>query len=193
MLCAPETRSLPGEPSSDVWRSCAGDQGGMLSCCLTSSTGEADACQMIRHLTARRSVELKERDTARLIELCVGHAGLLKASLGLLWDEQQARGLEEIGQALGDEPAVQAECKKMWEGISESEQAALCTLVGGAPADPEALRRLKRKGLVCQGRSESFVLFSPLFADYIRGQVSRPTEGGGTSRFPHRVPIDGDA
>ena len=139
--------------------------------CGLGPYSEADARQMIGHISARRSIALSAEDTTHLIALCGGHAGLIKASLSLIWSEQQARSLEEIASALGDESTVQAECQKMWDGISDSEQIALGALVNGEAVDPEALRRLKRKGLVRQGQPEPLGLFSPLFADYVRRQA----------------------
>ncbi len=46
---------------------------------------EADARQMMHYLASERSAELSVGDTASLSKLSGGHAGLLKATLSLLW------------------------------------------------------------------------------------------------------------
>lgn len=151
---------------------------------------QADTRQMIHHLVSQRSIELSEDDTTRLVELSGGHAGLLKATLSLLWNARYEGDLAKLAPALNDEPAVRAECQKVWDSLPESEQAALCTLAGGAQADPPTLRRLQRKGLVREGQPAP-PLFSPLFADFVRQQTPSPLGGTVISRSPPIVQIDG--
>jgi len=146
--------------------------------CGLGPYGEADARQMIGYLASRRFIELSERDTARLIEFSGGHAGLLKVILSLLGDTHRESVMAEISLALKDEPAVQAECRKVWDSLPESEQTALLALAGGGQADLQALRRLKRKGLVRESHPESPLLFSPLFADFIRRPDPASCSGG---------------
>lgn len=164
--------------------------------CGLGPYNEADAGQMIRYLASQRSIELSGGDIARLIKLCGGHAGLLKAIMSLLWDAHQEGGgsaelevLAELVPALGDKPAVQAECRKVWDSLSESEQTALCALAGEAQADPHMLHRLKRMGLLQEGRSETF-FFSPLFADFVHQQAP-PSKSVIVSRSHREVQIDG--
>jgi hypothetical protein len=151
---------------------------------------QADAQQMISYLASQRSIELGAGDAARLIELSGGHAGLLKAILSLLGDARQDGGLVELAPILKDEPAVHAECQKVWDSLSEGEQTALCTLASGMVADPDALHRLERKGLVREGRSGSSI-FSPLFADFVCQQAPPLPTGTVISRFPRVVQIEG--
>jgi hypothetical protein len=165
--------------------------------CGLGPYNEADAGQMIRYLASHRSIELSGGDIARLIKLCGGHAGLLKAVMSLLWDAHQEGGgsaelevLAELAPALGDEPAVQAECRKVWDSLLESEQTALCALAGGTVADPDALHRLKRKGLVREDQPTPS-LFSPLFADFVRQQAPPSLTDTVISRFPRIVQIEG--
>jgi len=139
--------------------------------CGLGPYSEADAQQMIHYLASRRAIELNEPDTARLVELGGGHAGLLKAILSLLGNVNQESGLTELTLSFKDEPAVQAECKKVWDSLSTSERFALHTLACGAQADLDILRRLKLKGLVRQSHSRPPTLFSPLFADFCRQQI----------------------
>jgi hypothetical protein len=158
--------------------------------CGLGPYSEADARQMIRYLASQRSIELSEGDTARLVKLSGGYAGLLKAIMSLLWDAHHGGDLAELALALRSEPAVQAECRKVWDSLPESEQAVLCALMGGAQAAPHTLRRLKRKGLV-RGDQPTPSLFSPLFADFVQQQSPPPTKGVIVSRSPRKVQIDG--
>jgi hypothetical protein len=85
--------------------------------CGLGSYGETDARQMIGYLASQRAVELSEGETVRLIELSGGHAGLLKATLSLLWDAHYEGEMVKLSPALGDDPAVQAECRKVWDSL----------------------------------------------------------------------------
>jgi hypothetical protein len=158
--------------------------------CGLGPYSEADARQMICRLASRRSVELNEGDMAHLIELSGGHAGLLKATLSLLWGAYQESSLTELIPTLSSEPAVQAECQKVWESLSQDEQAALCTLTDGVPVDPHTLRRMTRKGLIREGISGTLV-FSPLFADFVHRQLPSSMKGTLISRAPPVVRVGG--
>jgi DNA-binding winged helix-turn-helix (wHTH) protein len=91
--------------------------------------------------------------------------------------------------ALNDEPEVQIECRKVWGGLSKSEQTALCAVAGGAQADGHTLRRLWRKGLLREDRS-GLAIFSPLFAGFVRRQLPPVTTGTVVRRSPRFVQID---
>ena len=158
--------------------------------CGLGPYSEADARQMIHYLVSRRSIEVNSKDTAHLIELSGGHAGLLKAALSLLWDVHPEGDLAELIPALIDEPTIQAECAKMWQGLSESEQTALCALVSGTQAAPNILRHLKLKGLVRENEFEQS-LFSPLFTDFVYQQIPPLIKNTIVSRSPPMVRIDG--
>ncbi len=157
--------------------------------CGLGPYGEADARRMVRYLASRRSSELSAADTARLVELSGGHAGLLKTLLSLLWDAHHGGDLAGMAPALKDEPAVQAECLKVWGSLPEGEQSALSVLASGGQADLHVLRRLKRKGLVRGGQLSS--IFSPLFAHFIHQQSPPATKGVLVSRSPRIVQIEG--
>lgn len=139
--------------------------------CGLGPYSETDARQMIHYLASERFVELSTEDTANLIELSGGHAGLLKAAWGVLSNIRCGGDLEKLALVLGDEPAVQAECRKVWDNLSEDEQAALCDLVKERKIDPQTLQRLKLKGLVWENEARSR-LFSPLFVKFISRQAS---------------------
>jgi hypothetical protein len=137
--------------------------------CGLGPYSQADARRMIHHLVSLRSVEMRERDVTHLIELSGGHAGLLKATLSLLWDTRQRNSLEELVPTLKDEPSIQAECRKVWDSLPEDEQIALCTLENGAKVPPQILCHLQYKGLVREDEAQ-LSLFSPLFTHFVRQQ-----------------------
>jgi len=158
--------------------------------CGLGPYSEADARQMIGYLASQRSIELSAGDTAHLIELSGGHAGLLKAILSMLWGVHYGSSLSEIVPSLGGEPTIEAECRKVWGSLGATEQIGLRALAGGMQADPHTLHRLERKGLVEETRSKA-CLFSRVFGDFVRQQALPVAEGTQISRSPRRVQIDG--
>jgi len=161
--------------------------------CYLGPYCQADAQQMARYLASQRSLELSPRDAARLVELSGGHAGLLKATVSLLWSAGFEGNLAKLPPVLAGEPALQAECRKVWDGLLEDEQGALCALVSGVHADPAALGSLRRRGLVREAGSQppASSIFSPLFAGFVRRQTPPSMEGTVISRSPPVVQIDG--
>jgi DNA-binding winged helix-turn-helix (wHTH) protein len=161
--------------------------------CDLEPYNEADTRQMIDQLASRRSIELNEADTASLVQLSGGHAGLLKAIMSRIWNEPyQDSGLAQITPTLTNEPAVQAECRKVWDSLPEREQAALATLTGQTSVDSRVLQRLKGRGLVREGQpTPSF--FSPLFADFIRRQAPPSTKSVMINPSSRKVQLEGQA
>lgn len=157
--------------------------------CGLGPYSEADAQQMIRYLASQRPVGLGAGDIARLIQLSGGHAGLLKAILSLLWDTPYEGNLDELVLTLHDEQLVQAECRKVWDGLSKIEQTTLCTLASGAQIDPHTLRHLKRRGLVQEGRPDT-PIFSPLFTSFVLQQSLTSAKDTVVRRSPSMVQID---
>jgi hypothetical protein len=158
--------------------------------CYLGPYGEEDSQQMVRYLASRRSAVIAEQDVSHLIDLSGGHAGLLKAALSTLWDRYRAGIVVEVRSTLGDEPAVQAECRKVWQSLAEGEQLALCALVRDEPVDANTLAHLERRGLARRSGSGQAV-FSPLFAGYARLQGPPPVKGTAVRRSPRLVQIEG--
>jgi DNA-binding response OmpR family regulator len=166
--------------------------------CGLGPYNEADARQMIDFLAVQQSIALDEASTKRLLELSGGHAGLLKDILSLLRNvlqesrntDEPAKLLARIAPTLLEAQVVQDECQKIWASLSEDEQTALPTLLAGQPVDPPTLQRLSRKGLVRQGSSE-ILLFSPVFADFVRRQRPSAPPEVVISRSPRRVQLEG--
>jgi DNA-binding winged helix-turn-helix (wHTH) protein len=158
--------------------------------CYLGPLCEADARYMIEYEAAQRSAALSAEDIARVCELSGGHPATLKAILGLLWDVRRGGSLARLAATLDGEPAVQAECRKVWDGLTEGEQAALRALAAGAQADPGALQRLEYRGLVRADQS-GVGLFSPLFAAFVRRQLPPPAGGVIVSHSPRVVQVAG--
>jgi hypothetical protein len=157
--------------------------------CTLGPYDQTDAQQMILYLASRRSMKPSAKATEHLITLSGGHAGLLKVTLNLLWDARQEGRLSEWATTLPDDQAVQAECRKLWDGLLEDEQSALRALANRARAEPQALCQLRRRGLVREA-SSGVSIFSPLFAEYIRRQ-SPPLQGLIIRRSPRIAQING--
>ncbi|MEW6404387.1 MAG: helix-turn-helix domain-containing protein [Chloroflexota bacterium] len=157
--------------------------------CELGPLGEADAREMISHLTTSRSLELNEIQTKRLVELSGGHGGLIKAMLSLLWGKNYEGDLARLELAIKDEPVIEHECHKIWSGLSKSEQASLSFLVGENLGDPQALQRLTSRGLL--RKADPPVVFSPLFAVFVQKQSPPSANGTYISRSPHIVQLDG--
>jgi DNA-binding winged helix-turn-helix (wHTH) protein len=160
--------------------------------CYLGPLNEADTRYRLRWLAAQRCVGLSEQDIARMIELSGGYPSLFRVILNLLWDPQQAHNLADLAPRLKDEPAVQAECRKIWGSLAEKERGALRAVANGMPIAPPVLENLKRRGLVRAGPSRSPVIFASLFADFVR----RQTTTSATSRVliqrdTREVEIDG--
>jgi DNA-binding winged helix-turn-helix (wHTH) protein len=160
--------------------------------CELGPCNDADARQIIGYHAAKRSLEVSAEDTASLIELSGGHAGLLKTVLRLLWNAPPDFGLDRLAPTLTEEPLIQTECRKVWDSLAANEQTPLRLLATNKPIDPLALDRLKRRGLVRTNPARSTALFSPLFADFVRRQfITAPLSRVIIQRETREVEIDG--
>jgi DNA-binding winged helix-turn-helix (wHTH) protein len=145
---------------------------------------------MIHQLASRRSIEFSEPDTASLIQLSGGHAGLLKAIMSRIWNAPQPSDLAQITPTLTNEPAVQTECRKVWDSLSEGEQVILGALTAGTSVDSHTFQRLERRGLIRADQSTP-ALFSPLFADFVRRQNPPTTRNVIINRSTREVQLEG--
>lgn len=157
--------------------------------CWLGPYSDKDAQEMIRYLAARRSRILSETNTARLIELSGGHAGLLKAILSFIWNHEDKIGLI-MDLQLTNEPAIRRECGKIWESLSDYEQTYLSSLASGESQPPEKLLRLTARGLVLNAEVGS-MFFSPLFEAFVKQQIPSSPKGTYINRSTHTVQIDG--
>lgn len=150
---------------------------------------EPDARQMIRHLLAQDNFELTSEAVQRLIELCGGHAGLLKAALSLRGNKPEGGHLEKTFPDLSKEPTIQAECGRIWNSLSGPERQALQALAGGAVSQSAAPAELKLKGLILGDPPR--LIFSPLFSTFVSEQSPSSRGGLSVDRTTGKVYIEG--
>ncbi len=158
--------------------------------CYLGPLNEEGTRQRIYYLASQRSADLDAEDVERILDLCGGHTGLLKAILGQLWDRHRGSDWAELALLLQDAPEVRTECLRIWGSLSEREQAAAGALVTGLQADPDMLDLLKLRGVVKAGQSGD-TLFSSLLADFVRQQPLPVAARTVVHRSPRLVQIDG--
>jgi len=114
-----------------------------------------------------------------------GHPGLL-AAVGQVLASLPKGWSGDLARTAGLEPALRAECLKMWTQLRPEEQDDLVALVLNAESGKQQarLQRLESLGLVREG-----VLFSPIFAEFV-GRRGRAAEV--TSQGVHLDPDSGD-
>ena len=114
-----------------------------------------------------------------------GHPGLL-AAVGQVLASLPKGWSGDLARTAGLEPALRAECLKMWTQLRPEEQDDLVALVLNAESGKQQarLQRLESLGLVREG-----VLFSPVFAEFV-GRRGRAAEV--TSQGVHLDPDSGD-
>jgi hypothetical protein len=106
-----------------------------------------------------------------------GHLGLVLAITRAL-GEVTGETVRDAGQdwlihrqvkdLLDSELNVQAECRKLWDDLIETQQDALIAVVGAEEeADQHAIESLRTKGVLHQDES---LIFSPVFEGFVRRQ-----------------------
>jgi hypothetical protein len=137
----------------------------------------SDVDQIIGWVASQEGYTFDDQDREFLHHQADGHMGLLLAvcrALGEVTGEpvrdpgQDWLIHRQVREQLDRQINVQAECRKVWEDVTEEEQDALMALVGGeAEVDRQTLERLQAKGLV---RGEEGLLFAPVFEGFVRRQ-----------------------
>lgn len=141
---------------------------------------QADAELVLRRVEQRLEWQLPEPERAAAIALSGCHPVLLNAICLARYDQPQLDlSSPEIGWAL-ELPAVQTEFGQLWHALDARERLALIALVlpaasnghgradnGIEPSDPAAVRRLRDRALLVEGR-----VFSPLFARFVEQKAS---------------------
>lgn len=130
-----------------------------------------DASDAVRELVSRRGWNLEEAVLRNLLDLCGGHAGLLRSSAAALGNlstvPQDVATLEVL---LGNDSDVERESEKLWNSLPIDEQESLTyhTTRGALAADQDQLRSLTQKGVLMKSSGAGVRLFSPLFARFIQ-------------------------
>jgi DNA-binding winged helix-turn-helix (wHTH) protein len=143
---------------------------------------EADARLTLSRLADRHKFSLTPGKTEQLLTLTGRHSGLLREAYRVAREQPP-----DLEQALASEPQVQAECQRIWLSLAAEEQQALITLANGVmplPSQAGVLARLERKGLVSRPAGPVPVLFSSVFAAYLKQQ--QPAAGARLYVDPQR-------
>jgi hypothetical protein len=137
----------------------------------------ADVEQVIAWVAAQEGYTFDDEDRAFLRHHADGHLGLLLAvsrALGEVTGEpvrdagQDWLIHRQVREQLDRELNVQAECRKLWDDLTEAQQDALMGMVGAEEdVDERPLDSLRRKGLIHKGED---LLFSPVFEAFVRRQ-----------------------
>ncbi len=137
-----------------------------------------DSMSSLQQMEARRNHALNPLERQRLIEASGGHPGILQALLSVCIENPRAP--IQLQSAvwldwLAKQEAVQEECRKLREGLSEAEWNGLAAFTQGKLADiPAPIGKiLFAKGLVRRSESE-LCIFSPLLERYIRSYSKQP-------------------
>jgi hypothetical protein len=136
---------------------------------------EADAEQIIAWVASQEGYTFDDEDRAFLSHHADGHLGLL-LSVSRALGEVTGEPVRDAGQdwlihrqvreQLDSHLNVQAECRKLWDDLTEAQQDALMAVVGAEEdVDMRALDSLRTKGLIHHGED---LLFSPVFEGFVR-------------------------
>jgi hypothetical protein len=136
-----------------------------------------DADQIIVWVSTQESYTFDEEDRDFLLHHANGHLGLLLAvsrALGEVTGEpvrdagQDWLIHRQVREQLDRDLNVQAECRKLWDDLTEAQQDTLVAVVGSdEDVDERALESLRSKGLLREGKD---MLFSPVFEGFVRRQ-----------------------
>ncbi len=119
-----------------------------------------------------RGVSLDDDDYGFAYGQVGGHPGLLRATVYLLGELADARGVTGderrrlASAALNHAPNVQAECAGIWNELLDSEREALAAIVAGQPATEPASGYLLAKHVVRAGE-RGLTVFAPVFAAFV--------------------------
>lgn len=133
--------------------------------------------QLITWVAAQGGYTFGDKDCAFIDHQAGGHVGLLLAigrALGeVTGDTVRDEGQDwlihrQVREQLDREVNVQAECRKLWDDLTEEQQDTLISVVGTEEnLDPRTLESLRLNGLVQKGEE---MLFSPVFEAFVRRQ-----------------------
>jgi DNA-binding winged helix-turn-helix (wHTH) protein len=137
----------------------------------------ADVEQVISRVAAQEGYTFDDGDRAFLHHHADGHLGLLLCVCRAL-GEVTGEPVRDAGQDwlihrqvrdhLDQDINVQAECRKLWDDLTEEQQDVLMALVGAEEGlAAQSLEPLRSLGLIHAGEN---LLFSPVFEGFVRRQ-----------------------
>lgn len=134
---------------------------------------EADARFMLHRLEARHNIRLNDEIANRLLAATGGHPGLLRAAY-----QAAIKYPSDLSGALALSPQVQDECRRIWLSLVPDEQRVIASLASDTPVgehQADVLELLRHKRMIGGPWTDQDLVFSPLFAEYIKQQ--RPLVG----------------
>jgi hypothetical protein len=136
-----------------------------------------DVDKVISWVAEQEGYTFDDQDHAFLNHHADGHLGILLAvcrALGEVTGEpvrdagQDWLIHRQVREQLDTDINVQAECRKLWEDLTEAQQDVLMAILGGEEdLDERAAESLRHKGLI---REPNLLLFSPVFEGFVRRQ-----------------------
>ncbi len=138
---------------------------------------DADVEQVVDWVASHEHCTFDDEDRAFIKHYADGHLGLLLSvtrTLGEVTGEpvrdagQDWLIHRQVRERLDGEPNVQAECRRLWDDLTEAQQDTLIAVVGTEEdVDERVLESLRLKGLI---RSKQDLLVSPVFEGFVRRQ-----------------------
>ncbi|MGE5643561.1 MAG: hypothetical protein ACM3Y8_11175 [Byssovorax cruenta] len=132
----------------------------------------ADTLRILEQIEARRQYRLSPEMRERFLEASGGHAGILQGLLSAIMENPQffpASNGPGWTDWVSQQPGVREECRKIYEGLREEEQAALRAFARGefSQITPLTGKSLMVKGVLRRDNSETR-FFSRVFESYVR-------------------------
>lgn len=131
---------------------------------------KADAIHMILQLEARKRRSITSEQRERICQASGGHPGLILTLFEVLTARPslfQAFTRPDWAKGLIQEPAIQEECRKIWDGLSPEDQQGLLAFQAGNEISPQIKKLLLIKGLLKE-TAEGMHFFNELFGQYIQ-------------------------
>jgi hypothetical protein len=126
---------------------------------------DVDANRVIDQLVHRKNRQLSASARATVLDWSGGHPGMIVALFDILAGQNHTN---ELTWAI-EQPIIQEECRKLWEGLADDERLALSHITHHIPVDNGLRNLVSLKGLT-RSRDGIDTLFSPLFAQFVLTQ-----------------------
>lgn len=139
---------------------------------LTPHTS-ADMQEIVQRIAARRDFALgplRGMGIDTLVNLSGGHPGLVVALLDAA-NRDPPIGVEWLTWAV-DQPKVQEECRKIWEGLRNQERQTLHHVAQGVGVGFRESASLRLKGLLRGEATKPLGFFSPLLQHYAQNAAA---------------------
>ena len=146
-----------------------------LNTLLLGPLSDQDAERFVRHLAHEVSGLQDENLLAEVIGLAGGHIGLLDR----IYDALASNGFGLYPPASPDpvkllqQPAIQQECRRLWDELEAEDQRGLLALVAGGRKSLDRVQRwdLEAKGLVRAKARGDLVISSPVFGAFVKLKI----------------------